>query len=367
MRKISFIVLSIGFLFLQSCDDIRRVTDNIFDANERARYERNYRGADSLLLAWTNAYEIAKQSQLQIPEPFSATVEIGADHQPALAYKISLKRGDQLHVQAQNPLVTNKIFIDFLPANTPGANPKSDLLENQKYQKFIERDGDYTVILQPEIDFTGNIQLQIFTQPSLSFPVVGKGNRDIHSFWGVDRDGGARRHEGVDVFAPRGTPIVAVSDGVVSRTRDQGRGGKQVWQRDGNLGVSIYYAHMDSIIATPGQRVRIGDTLGTVGNTGNAIHTPPHLHFGIYGMGGATDPYPFIRQRATPEFSSVEFQAIQSIKAGSNMREGPGTQYEILQFFENKIPVDVIAAHQDWRHVITASGQHGFISQSRLE
>ena len=59
---------------------------------------------------------------------------------------------------------------------------------------------------------------------------------------------------------------------------------------------SVYYAHLDEQLVSQGQRVKKGDTLGLVGNTGNAKHTPPHLHFGIYTYNGAIDPLPFINK-----------------------------------------------------------------------
>ena len=57
---------------------------------------------------------------------------------------------------------------------------------------------------------------------------------------------------------------------------------------------TLYYAHLDEQLATDGQSVRAGDTIGLIGNTGNARSTPPHLHFGIYTFGEAIDPLPFV-------------------------------------------------------------------------
>ncbi len=94
-------------------------------------------------------------------------------------------------------------------------------------------------------------------------------------------DGGNRNHEGVDIFAAKGTPVVAVANGFVTRTGNQGLGGKQVWLRDSSSGNAYYYAHLDSILTESGKQVRINDTLGFVGNTGNAAGGSPHLHFGI--------------------------------------------------------------------------------------
>jgi hypothetical protein len=100
--------------------------------------------------------------------------------------------------------------------------------------------------------------------------------RDIGSRFGAPRDAGARSHHGIDIFARRGTPVVAAATGVVNRVNVTDIGGKVVWVRD-VLGNSLYYAHLDSQAVSSGMRVNVGDTLGFVGNTGNARTTPPHL------------------------------------------------------------------------------------------
>lgn len=126
---------------------------------------------------------------------------------------------------------------------------------------------------------------------------------DIQSFFGDPRDGGRRRHEGVDVFAPRGTNVLAVTDGVVRRvgTRDLGGNIVLLWDEKRNL--SYYYAHLDAQYVVNGQRVLVGDPLGAVGNTGNAVTTPPHLHFGVYEPRfRAVDPWNFIKPgRGAPD------------------------------------------------------------------
>jgi peptidoglycan LD-endopeptidase LytH len=126
-------------------------------------------------------------------------------------------------------------------------------------------------------------------------PVAGVHVRAIADTWGGPRDGG-RRHQGTDIFAERGTPVLSATDGIVGRIGDFGIGGKHAWVL-GPGGERHYYAHLDDW--TPGlhawQRVRAGDSLGTVGNTGNARTTPPHLHYGIYDDTGALNPYPRLR------------------------------------------------------------------------
>jgi hypothetical protein len=121
----------------------------------------------------------------------------------------------------------------------------------------------------------------------------------VQSFWGADRDGGARAHQGIDIFAPRGTPALAAADGVVRWVGENRLGGNVVFVADPARGHSLYYAHLDRQAVTTGQRVRAGDTVGFVGNTGNARSTAPHLHFGIYRAGeGAVDPFPYVDPRA---------------------------------------------------------------------
>lgn len=119
--------------------------------------------------------------------------------------------------------------------------------------------------------------------------------RDLQSVFGDPRDAGRRQHEGVDISARRGTPVLSATNGVVMRVAETTLGGRVIWIFDTSRGLRLYYAHLDEQLVTTGQRVNAGDVLGTVGNTGNARTTPPHLHFGIYERGtGALDPYWFI-------------------------------------------------------------------------
>ncbi|HWH16437.1 MAG TPA: M23 family metallopeptidase [Candidatus Paceibacterota bacterium] len=108
--------------------------------------------------------------------------------------------------------------------------------------------------------------------------------------------GADRRHEGIDIFAPRGTYIVSATEGIVARIGENRLGGTIVFIL-GPGGERYYYAHLDSVdpMLTVGQRVGTSTILGRVGTTGNAAGTPPHLHFGIYGNGGARNPYERLR------------------------------------------------------------------------
>ena len=115
--------------------------------------------------------------------------------------------------------------------------------------------------------------------------------------WGDARDAGARSHEGIDIGAPRGTPVIAAAAGTISRVQESDIGGKTVSLSVKDRNLSLYYAHLDLQLVQQGQKVNVGDTIGLVGNTGNAITTEPHLHFGIYGYSGAIDPFPFVNRK----------------------------------------------------------------------
>ncbi len=110
--------------------------------------------------------------------------------------------------------------------------------------------------------------------------------------WGAPRSGG-RRHEGVDMIAPRGLPIYAVTSGVV--TFKFNRLGGNAVSLVGDNGNRYYYAHLDSYVGGS-RRVFQGELIGYNGDTGNAKYSTPHLHFQVHPGGGrAVNPYPTVR------------------------------------------------------------------------
>ena len=138
------------------------------------------------------------------------------------------------------------------------------------------------------------------SRAALAMPVVGVHPYDLYNSWGQPRDGGRRKHRGIDIFAPKGTGVVAVADGIISFIGEQPKGGQCIWLTT-ESGASFYYAHLDRWAPGlyEGMEVRTGDLLGYVGNTGNARTTPPHLHFGINDNDEMVNPYPVLA-KATP-------------------------------------------------------------------
>lgn len=150
-------------------------------------------------------------------------------------------------------------------------------------------------LIQPFISHTlYQFQLRGAAPPkALSIPVDTVRPSALRDSWHAPR-GPIRRHEGIDIFAARGTPVRASSEGIIRRIGESKLGGKVVWIA-GPGGHRHYYAHLDSIAhIVVGQRVMRGQLIAYVGNTGNARRTPPHLHYGIYTETGPINPFPLL-------------------------------------------------------------------------
>jgi murein DD-endopeptidase MepM/ murein hydrolase activator NlpD len=122
------------------------------------------------------------------------------------------------------------------------------------------------------------------------FPVAGENS--YFDDYGAARHQGS--HQGIDIMADRGTPVVAVEDGSVSKLAraETGLGGIYVWLRRTD-GVQYYYAHLNTVAEglDVGSPVGVGQVIGTVGNTGDARHASPHLHFEIRRGWSPINPY----------------------------------------------------------------------------
>jgi len=147
--------------------------------------------------------------------------------------------------------------------------------------------------------FYGRVMKLYVQQPDtkLAMPLENISKRAVADTWEAPR-GANRRHEGQDIFAPRGTPILSATRGIVYNIGENNLGGQTV-SVIGAGGRVYYYAHLDSYA----RNIKVGDlvttrtVLGYVGTTGNAQGTPPHLHFGIYTPTGAINPLPLLTDR----------------------------------------------------------------------
>jgi len=140
-------------------------------------------------------------------------------------------------------------------------------------------------------------------QRNLTAPIRGLAARDIKDTFRQAR-GTGKFHEAADVLAPRGTPIVAIGDGVIQKLFLSKPGGLTIYEFDGQGVYCYYYAHLDHYRdgLKEGMPVNRGDVIGYVGTTGNAPPQTPHLHFAIFRLGPEKhwwqgtpiDPYPVL-------------------------------------------------------------------------
>jgi murein DD-endopeptidase MepM/ murein hydrolase activator NlpD len=149
------------------------------------------------------------------------------------------------------------------------------------------------------------------------FPVYGPSSYG-DSFGAFRGDVSGNWHHGDDIFAPLGAPILACADGLVFSVGWNDVGGNRLWLRD-SQGNEFYYAHLSAFtpLARNGMRVKAGEMLGFVGNTGDAQGTPTHLHFEVHpssllfmGYDGAVNPTPYLN--AWKHLQDVRFSNVAS-------------------------------------------------------
>jgi murein DD-endopeptidase MepM/ murein hydrolase activator NlpD len=256
---------------------------------------------------WVAAAERALGAPVAVEPAYSAEERFEAVAASAWGYRVSARKGQRLAVEVRVDAAARvEVFVDLfrldeggpvhvataaaLPVGATGPT-------EQRIEWQVLEAADYIVRVQPELLCAGTAQVTLSAEPLLGFPVTGLDTHAIQSGFGAERDGGSRAHRGVDIFAARGTDAVAAVDGWVTRVDSTRRGGNVVWLQPLFGDLRLYYAHLDTQLVEAGQFVRRGDVIGTVGNTGNAITTAPHLHFGVYvrRRGGATDPVDFLR------------------------------------------------------------------------
>ena len=133
---------------------------------------------------------------------------------------------------------------------------------------------------------------------TIAMPIQDVSKKQIADTWHAPR-GSDRLHEGQDIFAPQGTPVLSATEGYILNIGENNLGGQTV-SVVGAGGRTYYYAHLDSYAPhiAEGDYVTRETLLGYVGTTGNASGTPPHLHFGVYASGGAMNPLPLLSDRA---------------------------------------------------------------------
>lgn len=373
--------IAFAFALLAACEE--RVMEDegpqYFPETPHESYEYAIRQAGleqtALGYEWIMAGRTAMGRALRVETPYEEVGYLDPLEAGAMGYRVSAERGQLLTIQvtleSDDP---SRVFLDLYRVVDDTLRPHrheayADSIEGS-LEYFVRWTGEYVLRVQPELLRGGRYRIEIIKTNSLAFPVEGRDVTAIRSVYGDPRDGGRREHQGVDIFAPRGTPALAATDGRVRSTRTGGLGGKTVWLRD-RFGQSLYYAHLDSQVVRRNQTVRAGDTVGFVGNTGNARTTPPHLHFGIYRR-GAYDPFPALNPLpTTPPRLAADTGVVggwaRSTAQSAAVRASPSRRAPALGTVDQYAPMLVLGGAGSWYRVRLPDGSMGFVATRSLE
>jgi murein DD-endopeptidase MepM/ murein hydrolase activator NlpD len=361
-----------AWLGLSSCGDEETVV-----AGGPASHEEFARALESNGLAgtvmgrrWLESARSALTEPIEVIPPYAESGGFLAHRAGALGLIFEALDGQTLHLQFdRRGEPAGRIFVELFYAREPLAEARHVRLrglapDQSALEVELPYDGKYILRLQPELLVDALYNLRLELDAAVPFPVQIEDNA-VGSFFGDPRDAGSRLHEGIDIFAPRNTPVVAVAAGRAS-TRSTLRGGHVVWLRTPDR--SYYYAHLERAAFTGFRNVEAGEILGFVGNSGNAITTPTHLHFGVYRRGrGAMDPLPRLAARVfeqapkPPEFAP---RHVRTHAGKLNLRAAPDTSAEVLQQLEAGSIVTTTAIRGDWLRVTTPASVSGWIHRA---
>ena len=357
-------------LTLGACTD-EIVPDEFVPRNDHEAYYHSLKQAGLTETAlgqdWMEQAHAVLADPVVIETPLEELLFLDPSRADAVAYRFKALRGHKVQVEIETLSESaGRLFIDVFRSGEGTMRHIASASDDQMLGFEPRRDGEYVLRIQSELLRGGSFLARVLKVPAFEFPVSGGHTRDIGSFFGDPRDGGRRRHHGIDIFAPRGTPILAPVDGYIRFTGERGRGGLVVWMRDEQRDQTLYFAHLDEIMTRRHTYVRAGDTLGTVGNTGNARTTPPHLHFGIY-QNGPIDPYHFVasadRRPAPVNMDPLLLSRTMRTTRATELRRSTGG----AQSLPKHQLVTVNGARKDLLRVLLPGGGTGYIPTRAIE
>ncbi|HTV02213.1 MAG TPA: M23 family metallopeptidase [Luteitalea sp.] len=319
---------------------------------------------------WLQAGEQALTRPAPVTLPLAESGYFEAATPSAAAWRFDLPRGRRLVVDVQlDAAAPARLFVDlFTIADDGTASRVRSLPAGSTTLTYdAERDGVIVVRVQPELLRRGRYTLTQRTLASLAFPVQGLTARAVQSAFGAERDAGRRTHEGLDIFAARGTPVLAVGSGI-ARPDTNALGGTVVWLHQPDADRTFYYAHLERWAFESAQMVTAGDVLGYVGNTGNARTTSPHLHFGIYSR-GAVDPAPYLREDdPVPVVPPAPLLGtpVRVTTTRATLREGPAPSAASVRAVPRDTLTRVVGASARSYRVHLPDGQIGYLDRTAV-
>ena len=325
-----------------------------------------------MAVAWLGAADRALHAPAGVSLPLHEVRYFDPARPDAAAWRFELKRGQRLRV-AVTTQDAARVFAEVRRLAEKDGVPPALVAEASAPGEIVldvRKAGAHVLRIQPELLAGGRVEVTASLEPSLAFPVEGKDASAVGSFFGDERDGGRRAHHGVDIFAPKGTPVLAPADGVVVDAGTNPLGGKVVWLFAPSRQLAFYHAHLDEQLVQAGDRVQAGDPLGRVGNTGNARTTPSHLHFGVFD-GGPVDPLPFLKRGAAPRAVDAPLEVVGAWARVSartaTVRAEPSAKAATLVTARRGDALEVVGARGAWYGVRMLDGREGWIGRSQVE
>ena len=369
-----FLLASIAGMAACGGSGVAPITRTPPDAPTRDEYVESLKDFDldrsALGRDWMQAGDRALAEPVAAGMPFSESGYFAPATPAAVGYRVALRRGRKLVVDVTfDSAQPAQLFIDLFELAAAGEDrPPRRVAEvdpgARRLEYEVRRDADHVLRIQPELLRGGRYHVVQRTEASLAFPVQGQTLRASTSGFGAPRDAGRRSHHGIDIFAPRGTPVIAAADGTI-RVDTSNLGGQVIWLRDAAVRRSLYYAHLDGWAVENGAVVKAGDVIGYVGNTGNARTTPPHLHFGVYDR-GPTDPYPFLQpaDAAPPRIAGTAalFGTWARVtRRGAPLRQTASVRSPVQAMLDPNTAIEVVAASAGFYRVRLPDGTDGYV------
>ncbi len=326
---------------------------------------------------WISASRESLRAPVEVTPPFEEVFYADPKEAFAVAYRFPVKRGQRVELEAlwsgpKPPRLFMDLFRDPETEGQEWLQVASADIQTNRLAFEPRREGRYVVRLQPELLRGGSCRVTIVVGASLGFPVKGQDTRSFGGGFGAPR-GGGRVHRGVDIFAKRHTEVLAPAKARVRFVGENDLGGNVVWLYDTERSLHYYFAHLQTQNVEAGAEVEPGQVIGTVGNSGNASRTPPHLHFGIYAANeGGVDPHYFIaptQMDIIPLTAGMDYLGkwVRSREPQLSLRESAHRRAEEKLRLEVHSPMQILGASGGMFRVLLADGSSGYVSADSVE
>ena len=326
---------------------------------------------------WIAASQKCLRAPIDVTPPFEEIFYADPKEAFAVAYRFQVKRGQRVELEAvwSGPKPP-RLFMDLFRA--PDSDGQEWLqvasadMETNRLTFEPRREGGYVVRLQPELLRGGPCRVTIRIGASLGFPVKGQDTRSFGGGFGALRAGG-RLHRGVDIFAKRHTEVLAPARARVRFVGENDLGGSVIWLYDTDRSLHYYFAHLQTQRVEAGTMVEPGQVIGTVGNSGNARKTPPHLHFGIYADNeGGVDPHYFLARThmvTTPVTAGLQSLGrwVRSMTTKVVLGTSAEARSRASIVLDQYSPMQILAASGGMYRVLLPDGLSGYVPADSVE